>query len=58
MIDFSNVTSGGGGGDFELIPAGTIARTILTIKRGGEVLKEYSQEHSKEHSRSYERTFE
>ena len=44
MIDFSNVTSGGGGGEFELIPAGTIARTILTIKRGGEVLKEYSQE--------------
>ena len=42
MIDFSNVTSGGGGGEFELIPAGTIARTILTIKRGGEVLKEYS----------------
>ena len=44
MIDFSNVTSGGGGGDFDLIPAGTIARAILTIKRGGEVLKEYSQE--------------
>lgn len=44
MIDFSNVTSSGGGGEFDLIPAGTIARAILTIKRGGEVLKEYSQE--------------
>ena len=44
MIDFSNVSSSGGGGDFELIPAGTVARVIVTLKRGGEVLTEYSQE--------------
>ena len=44
MIDFSNVSSSGGGGDFELIPAGTVARVIVNLKRGGEVLTEYSQE--------------
>tara|TARA_R100001129_G_scaffold145767_2_gene107060 strand:- start:33 stop:659 length:627 start_codon:yes stop_codon:yes gene_type:complete len=43
MLDFSNVTSGGGS-DFELIPAGTVARVIITLKRGGEVLSEFSQE--------------
>ena len=44
MIDLSNVSSSGGGGDFELIPAGTVARVIVNLKRGGEVLTEYSQE--------------
>ena len=44
MIDFSNVSSSGGGGDFELIPAGTVARVVVNLKRGGEVLTEYSQE--------------
>ena len=43
MIDFNEVpTGGGGGGDFELIPAGTVARVILTMKRGPEVIPDYS----------------
>jgi|TARA_R100001460_G_scaffold683_2_gene3087 hypothetical protein len=43
MIDFNEVpTGGGGGGDFELIPAGTVARVILTMKRGSEVIPDYS----------------
>ena len=43
MIDFNEVpTGGGGGGDFELIPAGTVARVILTMKRGTEVIPDYS----------------
>ena len=43
MIDFNEVpTGGGGGGDFELIPAGTVARVILTMKRGPEVISDYS----------------
>jgi len=43
MIDFNEVPmGGGGGGDFELIPAGTVARVILTMKRGPEVIPDYS----------------
>ena len=43
MIDFNEVpTGGGGGGDFELIPAGTVDRVILTMKRGPEVIPDYS----------------
>ena len=43
MIDFNEVpTGGGGGGDLELIPAGTVARVILTMKRGPEVIPDYS----------------
>ena len=42
MIDYNSVPTGGGGGDFELIPAGTVARVILTMKRGAETISDYS----------------
>ena len=44
MIDYNSVPTGGGGGDFELIPAGTVARVILTMKRGAETISDYSSQ--------------
>ena len=41
MIDLNNI-SGGGGSDFELIPDGTIARAIITIKPNAVTMPEFS----------------
>ena len=41
MIDFNDVPNDSNK-EFDLIPAGTVARAILTMKRGGEVITDYS----------------
>ena len=43
MIDFNDVPNDSNR-EFELIPAGTVARAILTMKRGGEVIADYSSQ--------------
>ena len=43
MIDFNNVPNDSGK-EFELIPAGTVARAIITMKKGGEVIADYSSQ--------------
>ena len=42
MIDFNDVPNDSNQNEFELIPAGTVARVILTMKRGTEVIPDYS----------------
>jgi hypothetical protein len=43
MIDFNDVPNDSNK-EFDLIPAGTVARAILTMKRGGEVIADYSSQ--------------
>ena len=41
MIDFNEIPNDSNN-SFELIPAGTVARVVLTMKRGPEVISDYS----------------
>ena len=43
MIDFNDVPNDSGK-EFELIPAGTVARAVLTMKRGETVIPDYSSQ--------------
>ena len=43
MLDLNNVQVDSNQ-EFDLIPAGTIARVVLTIKRGSDMIAEFSNE--------------
>ena len=43
MIDFNDVPNDSNK-EFELIPAGTVARAIINMKKGGEVIADYSSQ--------------